>query len=280
MTDEVSTSSEATPRQLSHIGAGLVIASALGSTLGIVIAQFLDNLGVGLLAEMLGGDATVFNNRVEFEGAQALAWAGGFALCLIVGSLCLFAYPAQRGYGLPRLTLLWTILHLLRQALSQAMFLPFDDEAPLARAYASLDAPGGLDMVIAAGGAIGLLLVALSAAAAFLAFTPHRRLVENARRRLTLALWICLVPVAVSVFLAIPFFMPDSQSNVIPSLPLVAVMFFVTLAAAPGTTTVIGPDDHVETSWPYGLGAFVLVTLLFHLLVLRGGVSVDPRMWG
>lgn len=279
MTSESSTS-QAASRHLSRIGAGLVVASVLGSTLGIVIAHFVDHAGIGLLAEILGGDATVFNNRVEFQGARDLAWAGGFALCLVVGSLCLFAYPTQRGFGVPRLTLLWTILHLLRQALSQAMLLPFDADAPLAKAYASLNAPAGLDMVIAAGGAIGLLLVALSAAVAFLAFTPHRILVIDARRRLTLALWICLIPVAVSVFLAIPFFLPDSQSNVIPSLPLVAVMFFVTLAAAPGTTTVIGPDDQVETAWPYGLGAFVLAMLLFHLLVLRGGVSVDPRMWG
>lgn len=271
---------EVGPRNLSRIGAGLVLASVLGSTLGIVIAEFLDNVGTGLLAEMLGGDAIVFNNRVEFDGARELAWAGGFALCLLVGSLCLFAYPTQRGYGVPRLTLLWTILHLLRQALTQAMMLPFDDRAPLARAYESLDAPAGLDMVIAAGGGIGLLLVALSAAAAFLAFTPNRRLADTPRRRLTLALWICLIPVAVSVFLAIPFFLPDSQSFVIPSLPLAAVMFFITLAAAPGTTTVTGPEDHVETSWPFGLGAFLLVTLLFHLFVLRGGVSVDPRMWG
>ncbi len=270
----------ANPRNLSRIGAGLVLASVLGSTLGIVIAEFLDNAGIGILAELLGGDAVVFNNRVEFEGARELAWAGGFALCLLVGSLCLFAYPTQRGYGVPRLTLLWTILHLLRQALTQAMMLPFDDEAPLALAYDSLEAPAGLDMVIAAGGAIGLLLVALSAAAAFLAFTPHRRLVDRPRRRLALALWICVIPVAVSVFLAIPFFLPDSQSYVIPSLPLAAVMFFVTLAAAPGTTSVTGPEDEVDTPWPIGLGVFVLVILLFHLFVLRGGVSVDPRLWG
>lgn len=280
VTGEVSISSEAAPRQASRVGAGLVITSVLGSTLGIVIAQFVDNLKIGLLAEILGGDATVFNNRVEFTGARDIAWAGGFALCLGLGALCLFAYPTQRGYGVSRLTFLWTIVHLLRQALSQAMFLPFDADAPLARAYESLEAPAGLDMVIAAGGAVGLLLVALSAAAAFLAYTPHRRLVDTGRRRLTLALWICLIPVAVSVFLAIPFFMPDSDSNVIPSLPLAAVMFFVTLAAAPGTTTVTGPEDEVETSWPYGLGAFLLVVLLFHVFVLRGGVSVDPRMWG
>lgn len=279
MTSEVSLP-ETGHRNLSRIGPGLVLASVLASTLGIVLAHFLDHLGVGLAAEMMGGDATVFSNRVEFTGARDLAWAGGFALCLVVGFLSLFAYPTQRGYGIPRLTMLWAILHLLRQALTQAMLLPFDDDAPLARAYASLDAPAGLDMVIAAGGAVGLLLVALSAAAAFLAFTPHRNLANNARRRLVLALWVCLIPAAVSVFLAIPFFLPDSQSEVIPSLPLIAVMFVITLAAAPGTTTVTGPEDHRDTPWPYGLAAFLVVALVFHLFVLRGGVSVDPRMWG
>lgn len=279
MTSEVSTS-ETAPRTISHIGTSLVLASVFGSTLGILISHFLDHLGVGLLAEILGGNAVVYNNRTVFTGADDLALAGGFALCLIVGFLGLFAYPTQKGHGVPRLLFLWTVLHLLRQAMTQAVMLPLDSGSPLGRAYATLEAPPGLNVVIAAGGAVGLLLVALSAAAAFLAFTPHRRLVSSGRRRLTFALWICVVPAVASVFLAIPFFLPDSESLVIPSLPLIAVMFLVTLAAAPGTTTVHGPDEEQPTSWPFGLAAFLVVTLLFHLLILRGGVSVDPRLWG
>ncbi len=279
MTGEVSTS-ETAPRAIDTIGTSLVLASVLGSTLGILIAHFVDHLGIGLLAEILGGDAVVFNNRTEFTGANDLALAGGFALCLIVGFLSLFAYPTQRGHGVPRLIFLWTVLHLLRQAMTQALILPFDIDSPLSRAFATLDAPPGLDVVIAAGGAVGLLLVALSAAAAFLAFTPNRRLVANARRRFNFALWICVVPVVASVFLSIPFFLPDSESRVIPSLPLIAVMFLVTLAAAPGTTTIVGPEEDRVTPWPLGLAVFLVATLLFHLLVLRGGVAVDPRVWG
>lgn len=79
MTSEVSLP-ETGHRNLSRIGPGLVLASVLASTLGIVLAHFLDHLGVGLAAEMMGGDATVFSNRVEFTGARDLAWAGGFAL--------------------------------------------------------------------------------------------------------------------------------------------------------------------------------------------------------
>jgi hypothetical protein len=80
--------------------------------------------------------------------------------------------------------------------------------------------------------------------------------------------------------MAIPFFAPDAGSGVIPSLPLTAVIFLATVAAAPGTTTVQGPDDHRETPWPWGLAATLGVILLFDLLVLRGGVSVDPTLWG
>jgi hypothetical protein len=280
VTGDVSTATEAAPRQASRVGTGLVVASMLGSTFGIVLSHLADHLGVGLLAEMMGGDARVFSNRVEFTGAGDLAWAGGFLFCLILGVLLLFAYPTLRGYGIPRLVFLWVLLHLLRQALTQAMLLPFDDAAPLARAYAELNPPAGLDMVIAAGGAIGLLLVALSSAAAFLAFTPHRRFVYDARRRLRLCFWIALVPAVASVFLSIPYFLPDEQSNVIPTLPLAALMFFVTLAAAPGTTTVTGPEDEVHTPWPVGFAGFMAVALSFHILVLRGGVDVDPRMWG
>lgn len=255
-------------------------ASALGSTLGIVIAQFLDDLGDGLLAEFLGGDAVLFNNRVQFTGATDLAFGGGFVLCLLVGLLALFAYPTQRGHGVSRLTFLWMILHVMRQGLTQAVFLPLDDDSQLALAYNTFDAPPGLDVVIAAGGGIGLLLVALSAAAAFLAFTPHRTLVSSGKKRLTFALWIALVPAAASVFLAIPFFLPDAESLVIPTLPLTAVMFLATMAAAPGTTTVQGPETERVTPWPWGLAASLVVILLFYLGVLEGGVAVDPRQWG
>jgi len=280
VTGETSTTETEAPRPVIRIGRPLVIAAVLGSTLGIVIAQFLDDLGDGLLAEILGGDAILYNNRVEITGATDVVWAGGFLLCLIVGFIALFAYPTQRGHGIPRLTFLWMVLHVLRQAMGQAIMLPFDGDSQLAIAYATLDAPPGLDVVIAAGGGVGLLLIALAAASAFLAFTPHRRMVSNARRRLTFALWIALIPAAASAFLAIPFFVPDTESLVIRSLPLTAVMFLATLAAAPGTTTVQGPEDERVTPWPYGLGVTLIVILVFYLTVLAGGISLDPRLWG
>lgn len=265
---------------VSRLGTPLIVASTLASTLGIVIAQFLDDLGDGILALILGGEAVVYNNRIEFTGATDLAWGGGFVLCLIVGLFALFVYPTQRGRGVSRLVLLWMLLHVLRQALSQAVVLPFSDESQLALAYNTFEVPGGLDMVIAAGGAVGLLLIALSAAAAFLAFTPHRRHVSTARKRLVFALWIALIPAVVSAFVAIPFFLPDSEGLVLAGLPLVAVMFLATLAAAPGTTTVTGPEDEQTMPWPWGLVAFLLVLLVFSLGVLQGGVSIDPRLWG
>lgn len=280
MTSDVSARESTGADSIRRIGLPLVVASALGSTLGIVIAQFLDDLGDGLLAEILGGDATLYNNRVEFTGASDIAWAGGFLLCLLVGFIALFSYPNARDHGVSKLTLLWMILHVLRQAFGQAVTIAFDSGSQLSLAYDTLNAPPGLDVVIAAGGGVGLLLVALSAAAAFLAFTPHHRLINNGRRRLTMALWLALIPAVVSVFLAIPFFMPDAGSGVVTSLPLTAVMFIATIAAAPGTTTVYGPEDHRDTAWPWGLGATLVVILLFYVLVLQGGVPIDPTQWG
>jgi hypothetical protein len=61
---------------------------------------------------------------------------------------------------------------------------------------------------------------------------------------------------------------------------LTAVIFLATLAAAHGTTTVYGPEEQRETPWPWGLGATLVVVLLFEQLVLRGGVSVNPALWG
>jgi len=280
VSSEVSADQSSTSATIRSVGPQLIFASLLGSTLGIVIAQFLDDLGDGLLAEILGGDAVLFNNRVEFSGASDLAWAGGFLLCLIVGLIALFSYPSQRGQNLPRLTLLWMILHVLRQAFSQALLLPFSEDGQLARAYDTFDAAPGLDAVIAAAGGVGLALIALGSASAFLAFAPHRSKIANSRRRLVFALWIVVVPVVASVFLAIAFFSPDAGSGVIPSLPLAAVMFALTMAAAPGTTTVRGPEDERSYEWPLGLLGTVLALLVFEVVLLRNGVSIDPTQWG
>lgn len=279
MTNDSSTA-EAVPRAVARIGPPLILASALASTLGIIIAQFLDDFGDGLLAEILGGDAILYNNRVVFTGADDVAWAGGFLLCLIVGFIALFSYPSQKGHGIPRLVFLWMVLHVLRQALAQAVVIPFNDEAPLSLAYATFDAPAGLDVVIAAAGGVGLLLVALAAASAFLAFTPHRTLVSSPRKRFTFTLWIALVPAAAAVFLSLWFFLSNVESTVVSSLPLTAVMFLATLAAAPGTTTVHGPEYERTTPWPWGLGVLLIVLLLFYQGVLSGGAHIDPRQWG
>lgn len=280
MSTDLSAGPGAASAAVRSIGLQLIVASLLGSTLGIVVAQFLDDLGDGLLAEILGGDAVLFNNRVEFTGASDLAWAGGFLLCLIVGLVALFAYPTQRGQNLSRLTMLWMILHILRQALSQAMFLPFADDGQLALAYGTYNVTPGLDAVIAAAGGVGLVLIALGSASAFLAFAPHRSKIASSRQRFLFALWIVVVPAAVSVFVAIPFFSPDAGSGVIPGLPLAAVMFLLTLAAAPGTTTVRGPEDERKYEWAFGLAGTILVILIVEMALLRNGVSIDPTQWG
>lgn len=274
------TSDAVAPKAITRVGPPLVLASTLASTFGIVFAQFLDDLGDGILAEVLGGRGVLYNNRAEISAVSDLALAGGFALCLIVGLFLLFGYPTARGHGTTRLVMLWILLHVLRQALTQAILLPFEPESQLARAYATFDLPAGLDLVIAAAGGVGLLLVALSAASAFLAFTPHRRMVSTGRRRFNFALWIVLIPAVASAFLALPFFLPDSESMVIRSLPLTWLMFLATLAAAPGTSSVQGPEDHRLTPWPWGLLATLLGLLVIHLVILQGGMEIDPRRWG
>lgn len=262
------------------IGFPLVTASALASTLGIVLAQLLDDLGDGIFAEILGGDAVIYNNRVEFTGASDLAWAGGFLLTLVVGLLMLFSYPAQRGHNLSRLTSLWLTILILRQALGQALRLPFAEDSQLGLAYQTFDAPPGLDVVIGAAGGVGLVLIGLGAASAFLAFTPHRRRISTGKKRFMFVLWVVMVPAVAAVFLAIPFFSPDAGSGVVPALPLTAALFLLTLAAAPGTTNVRGPEDEKVYPWPYGLGVMLIILLVVQVVLLRNGVSIDPTQWG
>lgn len=262
------------------IGLPLVVASALSATLGVVIARFIDSLGDGIAAEIMGGDAVLFNNRAELTGAGDLAGAGGFLLCLVLGLICLFAYPSQRGHEISRLTFLWVTLHLLRQPLTEALFVAIDENSPLARAYQTFDAPPGLDIVISAAGGLGVALIGLGAAAAFLAFAAHRKLISTPKRRFAFALWVVLVPAAVAVFLALPYLSPDAGSGVVPALPLTAVMFLLTLAAAPGTSSVVGPEDPRTYRWPFGLAATMVVLLVVFVVLFRNGVSIDPTQWG
>ncbi|HEY5889440.1 MAG TPA: hypothetical protein VIW94_01905 [Acidimicrobiia bacterium] len=262
------------------IGFPLVTASALASVFGIVIAQFLDDMGDGILAEILGGEAVLYNNRVEFTGATDVAWAGGFLLTLVIGLLLLFTYPSLKGQDLSRLTFLWITIQVLRQSLAQALMLPFGDGGDLRLAYDTFDLPPGLDWVVGAAGGVGLILVGLGAASAFLAYAAHRRKISTSRKRFLFVLWVVLVPAVASVFLAIPYFSPDAGSGVVPSLPLTAVLFLFTLAAAPGTTNVIGPETERTYPWPYGMAGTLIVLLVFYVVVLRNGVSIDPRLWG
>lgn len=262
------------------IGLPLVVASALSATFGLVFAQFIDTVGDGLLAEFLGGDAVLYNNRAEFTGASDIAYVGGFALCFVLGLVFLLSYPAQRGQDLSRLAYLWMTVHLLRQALTDALLLSVDAESQLALAYATIDAPPGLDTVVSVAGGVGLVLVGLGAAAAFLAFAPHRSHISTSRKRLMFALWLVFVPAAVSVFAAIPFFAPDAGSGVVPALPLTAVMFLLTLAAAPGTKSVQGPADPRTYGWPYGMAGTLIVVLIVFVVLLQNGVSLNPTQWG
>jgi hypothetical protein len=262
------------------IGFPLVTASVLAAVFGIVLAQFLDDLGDGLLAEFLGGDAVIFNNRTEFVGASDVAWAGGFLLTLAIGLIMLFAYPTLRGQRLSRLTFLWVTINILRQGLTQALMLSFGDGGQLGLAYDTYDPPPGLDVVISAAGGVGLILVGLGSAAAFLAYAPHRRKISTGRKRFLFAVWVVLAPAVAAVFLAIPFLSPDAGSGVVPALPLTAVLFLFTIAAAPGTTGVVGPEDEQVYPWPYSMAVTLIITLIFYVVVLRNGVSVDPRQWG
>lgn len=280
MSTDISVDRASTGGAVRLIGLPLVVASALSATFGLVFAQFIDSLGDGLLALFLGGDAVLYNNRAEFTGASDIAYVGGFALCFVLGLVFLLSYPSQRGQDLSRLAYLWITVHLLRQALTDALFLSLDADSQLARAYATFDAPPGLDTVVSAAGGVGLVLVGLGAAAAFLAFAPSRSHISTSRKRLMFALWLVFVPAAVSVFAAIPFFTPDAGSGVIPALPLTAVMFLLTLAAAPGTKSVHGPEDPRSYGWPYGLAGTLIVILVVFVLLLQNGVSMNPTQWG
>src|SRR5688572_16512218 len=140
-------------------------------------------------------DPVIFHNRVVFESAgNDIALAGGALAALLAGGFFLALYPGSRAHDASRLAVLWLVLHCFRQGFVQLAVTPFNPDSDLAVALASLNLPSGLDVVIGAAGGLGLLLVSMAAAPAFLAFAPIRQEIDTASRRMAFIARIAVLP--------------------------------------------------------------------------------------
>jgi hypothetical protein len=151
--------------------------------------------------------------------------------------------------------------------------VPVSDTSNLSRAYAALETPPGLDIVVAAAGAVGLLSVALAAAPAFLAFAGRPRHIATAGARFGYAVRLALLPGVVGSLLTAPLFLPDAGNGLIQTLPWMGAFSVATVLAAAGTKTVQASGSE-EEGWSWTpLVWLVVLALLMHGF-LAGGAEL------
>ncbi|MGA7271211.1 MAG: hypothetical protein WB239_09080 [Acidimicrobiia bacterium] len=255
---------------------GFIATSALASTVGLVVAVLVDHLGLAVAGIIGGREPILYHNEVTFgAGGSDLVLFGGVVASLIVGIFFLTLYPASRRYDGARITTLWIVLHCLRQGFTQLALIPFG-ESNAAHAYAAMDAPAGIDLVMAAAGAVGLLSVALAAAPAFLAYAHRQSEISTPQKRFSYTAKLALIPGVAGSLLAVPFFLPDNGIGFVQTLPLVGLFTIATVLAALGTRSVrIGDGRQAQKfSW-LPVGWLVFLLLLFQL-VLGHGLIMPP----
>jgi hypothetical protein len=255
----------------------LLINSALASTVGIVIAVLAESIGRVIAGWLLDRQPILYHDRVVFTaGDNPLALAGGAVAALIAGAAFLAVYPGSRRHDPSRLCVLWLILHCFRQGFVPLALAGVDADSDVAIALASLDLPPGINMVVGVAGAIGLLLVSLAAAPAFLAFATSRSEISTPPRRVGFVARIGLVGGLAGALLAVLFFVPDSGSGLISSLPLYGLFTVATLLAAPGSKAVDPDPNSTARRFSWGLVAAVLILFVLFRFALARGIPIPP----
>lgn len=255
----------------------LLTNSVLASTFAVVVALLVDSLGRLIMGVLLDREPVFYHNRVEFlaEGSDVVL-AGGAIAALLAGMFFLALYPGSRVHDASRLTVLWLILHCFRQGFVPLALTPIDSSSDLARALATFELPPGLDVVVGAAGAIGLVLVSLAAAPAFLAFAPNRHDISTASRRTAFVSRIAVLPGIAGPLLAVAFLLPDAGTGLIQQLPLYGLFTVATLLAAPGTRSAAPVSDEVRQRLSWSLVVTLVVTFLLMRLALTRGIPVPP----
>lgn len=255
----------------------LLINSALCSTIGIVVATWADSLGRLALGWFLDRSPILFHNRVDFTaGDNPLALAGGPIAALVAGIAFLAVYPGSRRHDASRLCVLWMILHCFRQGFVPMAQVALDANSDLAQALAYFDLPEGINVVVGAAGGIGLLLVALAAAPAFLAFASSRSAIATPASRLGFVARIGVIGGLAGALLAVPFLLPDSGTGVISSLPLYGLLPVLTLLAAPGSKSVEPDRNATASTFSWGLVIAVVVLFVLFRFALARGIPIPP----
>ncbi len=254
---------------------GFFANSILAAALGVVFARVIEQFGVAVFGAFLGRDPVLTHVVTDFSGSD-LVLVGGTIASLTAGVFFLLIYPGSKDRSAGRLTVLWLILFSFRNGFGDLIAAPFSEEGPVSVALAEWNAPDGLDVVLAAAGGVGLLLVILAATVAFLNFNRHRTEVATPLERVRYVATIAVLPGIVGPLLAIPFFVPDLDTGYIRELPILGAFTLLLLLAAPGSRQISAPEIAEERTLSWGLVAAVALVFAVLEFGLQPGVPIPP----
>lgn len=274
------TAPEATERRtVIRTSWGFFANSILAAALAVVFARLIEQLGVAIAGAFLGMEPVFTHVVTQLQGSGTeVAAIGGTVASLVGGISFLLLYPGAKDRSSGKLMVLWLTLFCFRNGFVDLAALALDDESRLAAALATFDLPAGIDIVLAATGGVGLLLIALAAAPAFLGFNRHWTEVATPQERLRYVATIALFPAIVGPLLAVPFFVPDLGTGYVASLPFIGAFIIITLLAAPGTKHILGPEVVEERGLSVGLVLILAITFLALRWMIGSGIPIPP--WG
>lgn len=248
----------------------------MAAVIAVVLTRMLEQLGLAIAGLIFHRDPVITNVVTQFrtEGSD-LAHLGATVTAILVGITFLMLFPDAKDRSPGKLTVLWMALFSFRIAFYDMINYKFDPESPLAVGLASREIPAGIDTIVASAGAIGMILVAIAAAPAFLGFNRHRSEVATSTERLRFAASIALVPGLVAPLAAVPFFLSDTSSGYLGSLPLIGLFTVITTIAARWTVEISLPETIEERGFSPGLAVAVAVVFLLARF-LAPGVPIPP----
>lgn len=256
---------------------GFFANSIIAAGLAVVFARVIEQFGLAIGGVIAGRDPVLTNIVTDFRAdGSDLAWLGAPIGSLVFGSFFLMIYPGAKDRSVGKLLMLWTILFCFRNGFLDLATMTLSETSYTAMAVTDVALPAGVDIVIAVAGAVGLLLIAIGAAPAFLGFNRHLSEVDAPRERLRFVSSIAMVPALVGPLLAVPFLFPDQGTGYLSAVPLIGVFVVITVLAAPGTKHFLAPQLAEERVLSFGLVVGFIAVFLFARFVLEPGILIPP----
>ena len=263
-------STDAAPRRIIRTAPAFFANSIIAVALAVGIARLVEMLGVAVVGAFAGREPVVNHvfTTLRVPGSEPVELAAP-AASLIVGIVLLMLYPGSKDRSAGRLLMLWTLLFCFRNALVEVARAAFDENTALGGVLSESSLDPNVVLTFSILAIVGLVLVSVGAAPAFLSFSRHRSEISTWPERLRFMASIALVPGMLGPLAAIPFFVPDQGSGVISLLPQLGVFVVVTTIAGIFVKSVPPPEVIEER----GLALGLLSGYAFLFLVYRFGLG-------